>query len=103
MSSHWDLDFNTLILGGQIQSIAREMNRCNMEDFYNSETTLYNTIMVDTCHIFDQTHIGHITSRVNAKGVNSSMIYLKHCKNLCKCHNVPSPSITIKEKKKTKE
>jgi hypothetical protein len=31
--------------------------------------------------------------------VSSSMIYMIHCKNLCKCHNV-SPSITtIKEKK----
>jgi hypothetical protein len=30
--------------------------------------------------------------------VNSSMMYLVHCKNLCKCHNVPSPS-TIKGKK----
>jgi hypothetical protein len=31
------------------------------------------------------------------EGVNSSMIYLIHCKNFCKCHNVPSPSITIKK------
>jgi hypothetical protein len=31
--------------------------------------------------------------------VNSSMIYLIRCKNLCKCHNVP-PSSTTKEKKK---
>jgi hypothetical protein len=29
--------------------------------------------------------------------VNSS-ICLIHCKNLWKCHNVPSPSTTIKEK-----
>jgi hypothetical protein len=29
-------------------------------------------------------------------GVNSSMIYLMHCKNLCKCHNVPPLSTTIK-------
>jgi hypothetical protein len=35
-------------------------------------------------------------------GVNSSMSYLIHGKNLCKCHNVPPPSATIKEKKKTK-
>jgi hypothetical protein len=28
-------------------------------------------------------------------GVNSIMIYLIHCKNLYKCHNVPPPS-TIK-------
>jgi hypothetical protein len=24
---------------------------------------------------------------------------LIHCKNLCKCHNIPTPSTTIKEKK----
>jgi acyl CoA:acetate/3-ketoacid CoA transferase beta subunit len=34
-------------------------------------------------------------------GVNSSMIYLIHCKKLYKCHNVPpyTPSTTIKKKK----
>jgi hypothetical protein len=32
--------------------------------------------------------------------LNSSVIYLTHCKNLCKCHNVPLPSTTIKEKNK---
>jgi hypothetical protein len=32
-------------------------------------------------------------------GVNSNVIYLIHCKNLCKCHNVPPPSPEIKEKK----
>jgi hypothetical protein len=31
------------------------------------------------------------------EGVNSSMIYLIYCKNVCKCHNVPLPS-TIKKK-----
>jgi hypothetical protein len=31
--------------------------------------------------------------------VNSHMRYLIHCKNLCKCHNVPSPVTTIKETK----
>jgi hypothetical protein len=30
------------------------------------------------------------------EGVNSHMMYLIHCKNLCKCYNVPSPSTTIK-------
>jgi hypothetical protein len=29
-------------------------------------------------------------------GVNPSMIYLIHCKNLCKCHSVPTPSTAIK-------
>jgi hypothetical protein len=37
------------------------------------------------------------------EGVNSSMIYLIHCKNLCKCYNVPPPRTTIKKKKKMKE
>jgi hypothetical protein len=27
----------------------------------------------------------------NGRGVNSTMIYLIHCKNFCKCHNVPQP------------
>jgi hypothetical protein len=27
------------------------------------------------------------------------MVYLIHCKDLCKCHNVPPPSTTIKGKK----
>jgi hypothetical protein len=30
------------------------------------------------------------------EGVNSSMIYLIHCMNFCKCHNVPPPSIIKK-------
>jgi hypothetical protein len=33
-------------------------------------------------------------------GLNSSMIYLIHCKNFCKYHNVPTPSTTIKNFKK---
>jgi hypothetical protein len=33
------------------------------------------------------------------EGVNSSMIHLIHCKNLCKCHSVPPPSTTIKKKR----
>jgi hypothetical protein len=28
-------------------------------------------------------------------GVNSTMIYLIHCKNLCKCYHVPTPIRTI--------
>jgi hypothetical protein len=32
----------------------------------------------------------------NGGGVNSSMTYLIHCKNFCKCHNVSPLSITIK-------
>jgi hypothetical protein len=31
------------------------------------------------------------------RGANSSMIYLIHCKNLCKCRNVLPPSTTIKK------
>jgi hypothetical protein len=30
--------------------------------------------------------------------MNSCLIYLIHSKNLCKCHNVPLPNTTIKEK-----
>jgi hypothetical protein len=33
------------------------------------------------------------------EAVNSCMIYLIHVKNLHKCHNVPPPFPTIKEKK----
>jgi hypothetical protein len=32
------------------------------------------------------------------RGMNSSMIYSINCKNLCKCHSVPLPSTTRKEK-----
>jgi hypothetical protein len=32
--------------------------------------------------------------------LNSSVTYLIHCKNLCKCHNVPPPSTAIKRKKR---
>jgi hypothetical protein len=31
--------------------------------------------------------------------MNSCMIYLIHCNNLCKCHSVPPPITTTKEKK----
>jgi hypothetical protein len=31
------------------------------------------------------------------------MIELIHCKNPCKCHNVPPPSTTIKKKNKFKK
>jgi hypothetical protein len=31
------------------------------------------------------------------EGVNSCMMYLIHCKNLCKCYNVSTPSMTIKK------
>jgi hypothetical protein len=34
------------------------------------------------------------------EGVNSNMIYLIHCKNFCKCHNVPPSSTTIKKKER---
>jgi hypothetical protein len=36
----------------------------------------------------------------NGGRVNSTMIYLIHYKNFCKCHNVHSPSTTIKKFKK---
>jgi hypothetical protein len=35
----------------------------------------------------------------NDGGVISRMIYLVQCKNFCKCHSVPPPSTTIKNKK----
>jgi hypothetical protein len=35
--------------------------------------------------------------------VNSSMMYLIHCKNLCKCYNVPPPTTMIKKKKDTQK
>jgi hypothetical protein len=34
-------------------------------------------------------------------GVNSNMIYLIHCKNFYKCHNVPPTITAIKEKNRT--
>jgi hypothetical protein len=34
----------------------------------------------------------------NGGGGNSSVKYLIYCKNFCKCHNVPPPSTTIKNK-----
>jgi hypothetical protein len=44
------------------------------------------------------------TKRRVMERVNSNMIYMIHCKNLCKCkcHNVSPTSTTIKEKTKTK-
>jgi hypothetical protein len=30
-------------------------------------------------------------------GVSSSMMYLIHHKNFCKCHNAPPPSTTIRK------
>jgi hypothetical protein len=32
------------------------------------------------------------------ESVNSSMVYFTYFKNVCKCHNVPPPSTTIKTK-----
>jgi hypothetical protein len=45
--------------------------------------------------------IGGGRIKESSGGVNSSMIYLMHFKNLCKCHNAPPPS-TIKKKIKIK-
>jgi hypothetical protein len=42
--------------------------------------------------------IGEGRRRRMVEEVNSCMIYLIHCDNLCKCHNVPPPITTIKEK-----
>jgi hypothetical protein len=43
--------------------------------------------------------MGEEGQRRMMEGVNSSVIYSIHCKNFCKCHNVPPPSITIKTNK----
>jgi hypothetical protein len=37
--------------------------------------------------------------RREVEGGNSSLMYLIHCKNLCKCYNVPTPSTTKKNEK----
>jgi hypothetical protein len=34
--------------------------------------------------------------------VDSNMIHLIHCKKLCKWHNIPTPSTTIKGRKQNK-
>jgi hypothetical protein len=34
----------------------------------------------------------------NSRGVHSSTMYLIYCKNFCKCHNVFTPSTTIKKR-----
>jgi hypothetical protein len=39
----------------------------------------------------------------NGGGVNSNMMYLIYYKNFCKCHNVPSPSKTIKKVNETEK
>jgi hypothetical protein len=36
----------------------------------------------------------------SGRGMNSSIIYLIHCKNFCKCHNVSPLSTTIKGEKR---
>jgi hypothetical protein len=37
--------------------------------------------------------------RGTIEGDSSILIYLIHCKNFCKCHNIPPPSTTIKKLK----
>jgi hypothetical protein len=44
--------------------------------------------------------LGEGGKRRVVEGVNSSMIYLIHCKNLYKYHTVFPPSTAIKKKKK---
>jgi hypothetical protein len=34
---------------------------------------------------------------------DSSLIYLIHCKNICKCHNIPPSSTTINKQKNKKK
>jgi hypothetical protein len=47
--------------------------------------------------------IGGVQMKESMEGMNANMIYLKHCKNLCKskCHYVFPPRTTIKENKIT--
>jgi hypothetical protein len=45
--------------------------------------------------------IGEGRKKESGGGVNSSMIYLIHCKNFCKSHNVLPPSSIIKKKKES--
>jgi hypothetical protein len=48
----------------------------------------------DTCWTARKIREGCMSE--NSGRVNSSMIYLMHYKNLCKCYNVSRPSTTIK-------
>jgi hypothetical protein len=41
--------------------------------------------------------------RERSEGGNSIMMYLIHCKNLCKCYNVPTPCTKKKKKKEDTE
>jgi hypothetical protein len=50
----------------------------------------------DTCGNYSRNR-GKEGQRRMVERVNSNMIYLIHCKNFCKCDNVPSPSTTIKK------
>jgi hypothetical protein len=54
--------------------------------------------IVSTC----KNHSKIVRIEENGSGGNSKMIHLMHCKNFCKCHNVPPPSTTIKRKKRIK-
>jgi hypothetical protein len=40
---------------------------------------------------------GEESGKESDGGVNSSMIYLMHCKSFRKCHNAPPPSTAIKK------
>jgi hypothetical protein len=44
-----------------------------------------------------ETTLGMGGGQIQEDRVNSSIIYLIHCKNFYKCHNVPPPSTTIKK------
>jgi hypothetical protein len=33
----------------------------------------------------------------SSRGMSSNILYVIHCKNFCKCCNVPTPNITIKK------
>jgi hypothetical protein len=46
--------------------------------------------------------IGEERPNSTAEGVNSSMIYLIHCKNLCKYYNVPPSQHNNNNNKKSR-
>jgi hypothetical protein len=47
-------------------------------------------------HVETVPGMGEGGKKENSGGVNSGMMYLKHYKNFCKCHNVPPAIKTIK-------
>jgi hypothetical protein len=72
---------------GQVAGKGKRMNMVQVHTYVNEKLYLLK--------LFQESGEGGIKEKA---GSNSSMMYLIHCKNLCKCHNVPHPSTTIKGK-----